>query len=226
VPQEIVDHFEKTAASYDAWYESHLTLYRTELAAVRKALPRRGRGLEIGVGTGRFASALSVRYGLDPSAAMLRLAKGRGLRVARGVGEALPFKADSFDLALIVFVIEFVDDVGSFLAEAARVLRRRGRLVVGFIDKDSAWGRHFRRTSRARHHFHPLSPRQLIGALEGAGLRFEGSWQTLFGPPPNVRRTERPRAGVGQGGFVVVKAVKAIKAARTGRAVDCAGGKS
>jgi ubiquinone/menaquinone biosynthesis C-methylase UbiE len=212
LPHEIVDHFARTVDSYDGWYDTHPALYRTELAALRKAVPRRGRGLEIGVGTGRFASALSVLYGLDPAAAMLRLAKGRGLRVVQGVGEALPFKADSFDLALIVFVIEFVDDVGRFLAEAARVLRRQGRLVVGFIDKDSAWGRHFRRTSGARHHFHPPSPQELIGAIESAGLAYEASWQTLFGPPPDLRRAERPRAGFGRGGFVVVRAVKAREA--------------
>jgi ubiquinone/menaquinone biosynthesis C-methylase UbiE len=208
VPREIVDHFERTAKSYDGWYDKHAALYRTELAALRKAVPRRGRGLEIGVGTGRFASQLAVRFGLDPSAAMLRLAKNRRLKVVRGLGEALPFRSESFDLALIVFVIEFVDDIHGFIAEAARVLRRRGRLVIGFIDKDSAWGRHFRRTSSARAHFHPPSPRELIGALESAGLTHEASWQTLFGLPPELSSEERPRKGYGRGGFVVVRAVK------------------
>ncbi len=206
--REIVGHFERTAASYDAWYDEHPVLYRTELAALKKAVPRRGRGLEIGVGTGRFASLLAVRYGLDPSPGMLGLARSRGLRAVRGVGEALPFKSASFDFALIVFVIEFVDDVEGFLAEAARVLRSRGRLIVGFMDKDSAWGRFFHKTSRARRFFHPPSPQMLIGVLERLGLRYEGSWQTLFGPPPDLRREERPRAGFGQGGFVVLQAVK------------------
>jgi SAM-dependent methyltransferase len=203
-----VGHFERTAASYDAWYDAHPALFRTELAALRKAVPRRGRGLEIGVGTGRFASLLSVRYGLDPSPGMLGLAGNRGVKAVRGVGEALPFKSASFDFALIVFVIEFVQDIQGFLAEAARVLRSRGRLVLGFMDKDSAWGRYFHRTSRARHFFHPPSPPALIAGLERVGLRYEASWQTLFGPPPDLPRQERPRPGFGRGGFVVVKAVK------------------
>ena len=204
----IVEHFQKTAESYDAWYDAHPALYRTELAALRKAVPRGGRGLEIGVGTGRFASPLSVRYGLDPSPVMLALAGRRGIRVVRGVGEALPFRSESFDLVLIVFVIEFVDDLAGFLGEAARVLRGRGRLVVGFMDKDGAWGRHFHKTSRARRFFHPPSPRELVAALERVGLSFEASWQTLFGPPPDLRRVERPRQGLGQGSFIIVKAVK------------------
>jgi len=207
----LVEHFERTAASYDAWYDAHPALYRTELAALRKALPGRGRGLEIGVGTGRFASPLSVRYGLDPSPGMLGLAKTRGIQAVRGVGEALPFKSASFDLALIVFVIEFVDDLESFLGEAARVLRDRGRLVIGFMDKDSVWGRYFHSTSAAREHFHPPAPRDLMAVLERIGLRYEASWQTLFGPPPDLRRAERPRTGFGQGSFVVFKAVKSRK---------------
>jgi SAM-dependent methyltransferase len=208
VPRELVDHFQRTAASYDEWYDTHPVLFRTELAALRAALPRPGRGLEIGAGTGRFAAALSLRYGLDPSPAMLGRARHRGLRVVQGLGEALPFKSGSFDIALIVFVIEFVDDVGGFLAEAARVLRDRGRLVVGFMDKDSAWGRHFHKRSSAGRYFHPPSPQELIGALGSAGLRFERSWQTLFAPPPDLRRAERPRPGFGRGGLVVFRAAK------------------
>ncbi|MCK7511918.1 MAG: CGGC domain-containing protein [Desulfobacterales bacterium] len=88
--QPLVEHFQKTAASYDAWYDAHPALYRTELAALKKAVPGGGRGLEIGVGTGRFASRLSVRYGLDPSPGMLGQARHRGIRAVRGFGEALP----------------------------------------------------------------------------------------------------------------------------------------
>ncbi len=208
----LVEHFQKTAASYDAWYDAHPALYRTELAALKKALPGRGRGLEIGVGTGRFASLLSIRYGLDPSPGMLGQARRRGIRAVRGYGEALPFRDQSFDLALIVFVIEFVEDLEGFLAEAARVLRDRGRLVIGFMDRDSVWGRYFHSTSKARAYFHPPSPRDLITVLGRIGLRYEASWQTLFGPPPDLPRVERPRKGFGRGSFVVVKAVKGRKA--------------
>jgi len=205
---EIAGHFQKTWKDYDAWYDAHPALYRTELAALKTAVTRRGRGLEIGVGTGRFAEPLGVRFGLDPSPGMLGLAKSRGIHVVRGFGEALPFKAASFDLVLIVFVLEFVDDLEGFLKEAARVLRSGGTLVTGLIDKDSAWGRHFHSSSKARRFFHPPAPRELIGILEHAGFELNGSWQALFGPPPDLARAERPRPGFGQGGFVVLRAVK------------------
>lgn len=206
--EDVVGHFQKTWKDYDDWYDAHPVLYRTEMAALRKAVPRRGRGLEVGVGTGRFAEPLRVRFGLDPSPGMLGLAKDRGILAVQGIGEALPFKAASFDFLLIVFVLEFVDDLQGFLGEAARALRPGGALVTGLIDKDSAWGRHFHSSSEARRFFHPPAPQELVGILESVGLQFQQSWQTLFGPPPDLRRAERPRPGFGQGGFVVLKARK------------------
>jgi SAM-dependent methyltransferase len=208
VNKEIVDHFQKTWKEYDEWYEAHPALFRTELAALRKAVPARGRGLEVGVGTGQFAAALSIPYGLDPSSGMLGPARRKGIQVVQGFGEAQPFRAGSFDYVIAVFVIEFVDDLRGFLAEAGRILRSGGVLVTGFIDRDSAWGRHFLETSQARSFFHPPWPRELIDILAGLGLGLKGSWQTLFGPPPDLEEEEEPRTGFGQGGFVVLKSRK------------------
>jgi len=205
---DIVGHFQETWKDYDEWYDAHRVLFRTELAALKKAVPRRGRGLEVGVGTGRFAESLAVRYGLDPSPGMLGLAERRGIRAVLGFGEALPFKSGSFDFVLTVFVIEFVDDLRGFLAEQARVLKPSGALVTGFIDRDSSWGRHFHAGSQARRFFHPPAPQELIRILESVGLHWEQAWQTLFGAPPDLRRAERPRPGFGQGGFVVFRAAK------------------
>jgi len=205
---DIVDHFQTTWRAYDEWYETHPALYRTELRVLREAVPRGGKGLEIGVGTGRFAAPLGVRFGLDPSPGMLGPAKRRGIEVVGGTGESLPFKAASFDLVLIVFVLEFVDDLRAFLSEAARVLRTGGTLVTGLIDKDSEWGRHFHANSEARRFFHPPSPRELVAVLESVGLRHAGAWQALFGPPPDLEREEKPEPGFGRGGFVVLRADK------------------
>ena len=206
--KDIVEHFQKSWREYDDWYDAHPALYRTELAALKKAVPRRGTGLEVGVGTGRIAAPLSVRFGLDPSLGMLGLARRKGIQVVQGFGEALPFRSGCFDFVLIVFVLEFVDDLSGFLGEAARVLCHRGALIAGFIDRDSAWERHFHSNSRARRFFHPPSPPELIAVLGSVGLEYGKSWQTLFGPPPDILREEEPRAGFGEGGFVVLKAMK------------------
>ena len=60
---------------YDAWYDKSQFAYISESEAIRKVLPKKGKGLEIGVGTGRFASKLGISYGVDPSPKMITLAK-------------------------------------------------------------------------------------------------------------------------------------------------------
>jgi ubiquinone/menaquinone biosynthesis C-methylase UbiE len=203
----IIDHFEKTWKDYDAWFDSHQALYQSELAALKKAV-RPGAGLEIGVGTGRFAAPLGVRFGLDPAIHMLRLAEKRGLLVVQGLGENLPFKDESFDFVQIVFVIEFVDDLVSFLREAVRTIRRNGALILGFIDRDSPWGQYYARDPSHRKYFHPPSPAEILDVLKKIGLEFRESCQTLFQSPPDISLKEEPRSGFGEGGFVVLKAIK------------------
>lgn len=205
--REIIGHFETTWMEYDEWYERHPALYRTELAALRRVVPS-GSGLEIGVGTGRFAAPLGVRFGLDPAMRMLRLAKGRGLLAVQGAGERLPFKNETFDFVQIVFVIEFVSDLASFLKEAVRTVRRGGALVMGFIDRDSAWGLYYARDPSHRRHFHPPSVTEVRGLLSGIGLDFREAYQALFQPPPDILHEEVPRPGCGEGGFIALKAVK------------------
>jgi hypothetical protein len=54
-------------------------------------LPKSGTGVEIGVGTGRFAEPLGIRVGVEPSKAMRQVAQKRGIEVIDGVAQVLPF---------------------------------------------------------------------------------------------------------------------------------------
>jgi SAM-dependent methyltransferase len=205
--KEIIDHFDKTWEEYDAWYDSHPALYQSELAALKPVVPS-GSGLEIGAGTGRFATPLGVRFVLDPAIRMLRLAKKRGLQAVQGVGERIPFQDESFDFVQVVFVIEFVDNLSLFLKEAVRTIKRNGALILGFIDRDSPWGKYYARDPAHRRHFHPPSPEELVGIFEDVGLEFRKAFQTLFAPPPDLSQKEEPEPGFGRGGFVVLMAAK------------------
>ena len=86
----MTDAFENYALEYDDWFERYELAYRAELAAIEVLLPRAGRGLEIGVGTGRFAGPLGIKVGVEPARAMAARAKNRGIEVVRGCAEALP----------------------------------------------------------------------------------------------------------------------------------------
>jgi ubiquinone/menaquinone biosynthesis C-methylase UbiE len=93
--------FQSYHQRYEAWFETHQAAYFSELLAVRAFVPRVGFGLEIGVGSGRFAGPLGIQVGVDPSPAMLALAVRRGIEGVEGTAEQLPFAAESFDHALV-----------------------------------------------------------------------------------------------------------------------------
>ena len=105
-----IQPFERNVERYEAWFERHRFAYESELEAVRTLLPERGEGLEVGVGTGRFAGPLRVRVGVEPSRAMGRLAIDRGVEVWSGIAEELPCQDSSFDYLLMIATVCFLDD--------------------------------------------------------------------------------------------------------------------
>lgn len=66
----LVTPFDALHDRYELWFEEHEAACVSELLALRAFVPREGRGLDIGVGTGRFAAPLGVQVGLDPSSEM------------------------------------------------------------------------------------------------------------------------------------------------------------
>lgn len=133
LPQEV---FERHADAYDDWYEMHREVSLAECERIRTALPPPdARTVEVGVGSGRFAAPLGIPIGIEPSVALGRIARRRGIEVIRGVGEALPLKSRSCSSVLMVTVICFFDEPARAIAEAYRVLAPGGVLVVGFLER-------------------------------------------------------------------------------------------
>jgi len=159
---------------------------------VRLLAPVAGeRALDIGSGPGLLAGELAAAVGptgrvcgVDLSADMLALARARDLPAGCAPVEyldagaqRLPYPADTFDLAVSTQVLEYVPDVAAALAEAYRVLRAGGRLLVLDTDWDSlVW--HARDAARMRrvlatwdqHLVDPYLPRTLTGRLRRAGF--------------------------------------------------------
>ncbi|WP_254841064.1 class I SAM-dependent methyltransferase [Natronomonas marina] len=197
--------FERHTDRYEAWFETHEAAYRSELAALERLIPRPGFGIEIGVGTGRFADPLGMAVGLDPAREMLVRSRRRGLDVVRGVAESLPFEDDTFDTALVVTTICFVDDVPATLAEARRILRPDGSLVVGYVDRDSPVGRVYQEKKSENPFYREatfVSTDELVDALEAAGFSEFEFVQTIYEWPGDIDEPEPVREGYGDGSFV------------------------
>lgn len=86
-----------------------------------------------------------VVYGVEISQDMLNRARSRftgpigagRLRLLEGSMDELPFDADSLDAIITVNTIYFVADLDRACTELARVLRPKGRLVIGIGDPDA-----------------------------------------------------------------------------------------
>jgi len=176
---------------------------------LRPFVPWEGNGLEIGVGSGRFAAPLGIQLGLDPSPAMLVYAAACGIEVVKGVAEAMPFTDNRFDHALAMTTICFLDSVAKMLAEARRVLKSGGSLIIGFIDRESDMGQDYL-THQAESVFYReasfYSADEVERLLLEAGFAIDAWGQTLARRLPETREIEPLRPGRGQCGFVVVAA--------------------
>jgi ubiquinone/menaquinone biosynthesis C-methylase UbiE len=128
-----VEPFEKHADIYEEWFVSNKFAYESELQAIRAMLPKDGTGIEIGVGTGRFAAPLGIKIGVEPSKTMRKIAQKKGIEVVNGVAESIPFDNNQFDFALMVTTICFLDDIETSFKEVFRVLKPKALFIIGFI---------------------------------------------------------------------------------------------
>lgn len=203
-----IEAFEKYTDEYDEWFKKNPDLYDAELEAIRQLLPPPGAaGMEIGVGSGKFAAPLGIKIGVEPSEKMAIKAKRQGIDVYRGVAEQLPFPDGKFDFALMVTTICFVDDAIRSFREAQRILKPNGCLIVGFVDKESDLGRQYL-AKKEKSRFYKdavfFSALQVLAYLKEVGFGMIETRQTLIpGTLPKIILE-----GFGKGAFVAIKGVK------------------
>lgn len=203
-----IEPFDKYSNRYDEWFERNRDAYHAELEAIRQVMPPfPARGLEVGVGSGKFAVPLGIKIGVEPSETMAARAERQGIRVFRGVAEKLPFSVPGFDFVLMVTTICFVDDILQSFREAFRVLKPHGCLIAGFVDRESELGQKYsnrRNTSVFYKDAVFFSAREVGGYLTEAGFSNVTYKQTLI--PGEAQGMVRD--GFGKGAFVAARGMK------------------
>jgi len=131
--------FDELASDYDAWFEKDGKLiFNTEVRAFQEILPLLPKPwLEMGVGSGRFARALGIETGVDPSIELLNIARSRGITTIQGRGEEELFEEESFSTVFLIVTLCFVDSPEAVLREVHRILKPGGKVVLGLVLKES-----------------------------------------------------------------------------------------
>ena len=158
--------------------ERHYSPGRTWEAMARTVIPLLYPGdvLDIASGDGVLAELLAPHSGryvcIDSntrvvSAARERLRRFANVEVHAGDMHALPFDNESFDLVVLMQALTYAAKPAQAVAEAARVLRRGGRLLLSSLDKHG-----HRNVAEAYGHVNlGFSARELRKFAEKAGLQ-------------------------------------------------------
>jgi len=187
-------YFNDNAAHWDEIRQLHVA----EAAVEARLLDMVGREkvethVDIGTGTGKILALLSERVersiGIDTSTEMLTLARTnlereniKNAHVRKGDMYGMPLEDNSMDLATLHLVLHYSLEPAEVIAEAARVLKENGKLVI--VDFAS----HQEEQLRSEHQHQRLGfgDREILQSMLQAGLQ-PGPTEALVGDPITVK---------------------------------------
>lgn len=184
---EAAAYFKENAAQWERIRALHAPEKDVEAAILRHiARAPLECVLDAGTGTGRMLELLSPHakraVGIDVSPEMLAIARDRLMRgglvqcqVRLGDTYRLPFPPggalSGFDAVIFHQVLHYLDDPGAAVAEAARVMRSGGRMLIAdFASHDLEFLR-----NEYAHRRLGFSDREVQGWFQAAGLRAQTS---------------------------------------------------
>ena len=153
--------------------------------------------LEIGVGSGRFAQALGIETGVDPSSKLLHMARERGVNAFLGRGEQELIDEETFGTVFLIVTLCFLDSPLKVLKEAKRILIPDGKIVLGLVLKESPWGQFYQQKKEEGHRFYRYatfySYDEVVRLVVQAGFVIEKIVSTLFQKPGEAQYTEEAK---------------------------------
>ena len=132
--------YDRLSGVYDRRWRSYV---QSSLHYLLRAIPLEGSEtvLDVACGTGAFETLLMERHeklrvvGVDVSEKMLSVARSKlethpRVFLTRASALVLPFRDESFDLAVCTSALHYFEDPLKFLKEVKRVVKKSGRVVI------------------------------------------------------------------------------------------------
>ena len=177
-----VNIFDIYYRDYEEWFEKHPEIYKAEIETIKALLPR-GKGLEVGVGSGRFAEPLGIKYGIEPSKNMARIARRRGIEVLETTAEEMDFK-EEFDYILMVTTICFVKNPLKTIQNCYKALKKNGYLLIAFVDLNSPLGKIYEKNKQKSKFYKEatfFTKEDIINLMKKAGFKEFECVENLYG---------------------------------------------
>lgn len=228
--------FDEYAAQYDSWFIENSNVLESEVKLVASSLQNAGEVLSIGCGSGLFEKILAddygitIRKGIEPSAAMAEIATKRGMVVTIATGEEADYGVGVYDTILFNGCPCYMQDLGLALRKAYAALREGGRVVVIDVPKESPYGLIYNLALSVGTWDHPLlegcvpqmpypielvrqanwrTTAEKIKVIEEAGFKNLSFLQTLTTSPHYSHLVvEEPCDGYNKGSYVAITAYK------------------
>lgn len=200
--------FENHSEDYDEWFKKNKFVYLSELEAVKHFLSGKGKSFEIGAGTGKFIEPLKINFGIDPSFKMINTAKKNLLsNIICGIGETLPIKKNIFNNVILVTAICFVDNPDKTILESHRILKKNGKIIIAFVDKESKLGKIYQLNKNKSKFYSQAvfySTGDIVALLVKYNFKNIRIIQTVFGDYKKISEVQNFKYGFGEGNFIVV----------------------
>jgi len=200
-------------ALYDELYntEEIYWWFRARRSIIHSLIGRYHKGpepsiLDIGCGAGYNLKYLSTYFknvtGMDSSEHALACCRERGVPAEKGsLPDEAPFESGSFDIVLMMDVLEHIEDDRSAVEEVCRLLRGCGLIIITVPAHGFLWTSHDELHSHKRR-YETCDIRKLF-----KGLPFEqlllSQFNTLLSPPivasrllSRIRRCRSEKAGI------------------------------
>ncbi len=98
------------------------------------------RILDVGCGPGILTQEIAQRntvIGVDIVSEVLEEARGRSIRPARASASRLPFEDGTFDLAIVSGIVPCMKELGPYVRDACRVVKRGGHIYMSNLNTRS-----------------------------------------------------------------------------------------
>ena len=207
--------FDPLTLECDAWYDGEGRLiFLNELEAFKPLLSLLPHPwLEIDMGSGRFAQALGIESGTDPSIGNVKLARQRDIVAFLGQGHDKIFEDSAFGTIFLIATPCFLPFTLKIFREARRILRPGGKLVTGFVPREGPWGYHLLQQKLEGHLLYKYATfycyQEVERLISNSGFHIEKVISTLFQKPGDAHTIEDPREGIfAEAGFEVIEAEK------------------